>query len=97
MSLLPLEVMASGVVPVVNEGDNTHGFFDTEDFEWVPTAPAAIALRMIDVLDRPDQAEHSARIAQSISETTWADPGSVFIEQFRRAMSNGHPELARGH
>lgn len=97
MSLLPLEVMASGVVPVVNEGGNTHGFFDTEDFEWVPTSPAAIAHRMIDVLDRPDQTEHSARIAQSMAETTWADPGSVFVEQFRRAMSNGHPERARGH
>jgi hypothetical protein len=86
MSLLPLEVMASGVVPVVNEGANTHGFFDTEDFEWVPTSPAAIAQRMIDVLDRPDQVEHSARIAKSMADTTWADPGAVFIEQFQRAM-----------
>ncbi len=86
MSLLPLEVMASGVVPVVNEGANTHGFFDTDDFEWVPTSPAAIAQRMIDVLDRPDQVEHSARIAKSMADTTWADPGAVFVEQFQRAM-----------
>ncbi len=86
MSLLPLEVMASGVVPVVNEGENTHGFFDTDDFEWVPTSPAAIAQRMIEVLDRPDQVEHSARIAKSMADTTWADPGAAFVEQFRRAM-----------
>ncbi|MDP9028327.1 MAG: glycosyltransferase family 1 protein [Actinomycetota bacterium] len=86
MSLLPLEVMASGVVPIVNEGDNTHGFFDTDAFEYVPTAPAAIAQRIIDVLDRPDQAEHSARIAQSMAKTSWADPGATFVAQFRAAM-----------
>ena len=91
MSLLPLEVMASGVVPIVNEGDNTHGFFDTDAFEYVPTAPAAIAQRMIEVLDRPDQAEHSARIAQSMVDTSWADPGATFIAQFRAAMDAGRP------
>ena len=83
--------MASGVVPIVNEGDNTHGFFDTDAFEYVPTAPAAIAQRMIEVLDRPDQDEHSARIAQSMVDTSWADPGATFIAQFRAAMDAGRP------
>jgi hypothetical protein len=89
MSLLPLEIMASGVVPIVNDADNTHGFFDTDYFEYVPTAPAAIAQRIIDVLDRPDQVEHSATIARSMAETTWADPGASFVEQFRAAMAHG--------
>lgn len=88
MSLLPMEVMGSGVVPVVNDGDNTHGFFDSQYIEYVPTAPRAIARRLVAILERPDAIEHSAIIAQSVADTEWTDPGATFIKAFQSAMTS---------
>lgn len=88
MSLLPMEVMGSGVVPVVNDGDNTHGFFDSQYIEYVPTAPRAIANRLVAILERPDAIEHSAIIAKSVADTEWSDPGAVFIDAFQSAMTS---------
>lgn len=89
MSLLPMEVMAAGVVPVVNDADNTHGFFDSPHIDYVPMSPRTIAHRMVDIIDRPDQAEHAATIARSVAETDWSDPASSFIEQFEGVMTSG--------
>jgi len=87
MSLVPMEVMASGVVPVVNDAPNTRGVFDSEYIEYVPMSPRAIAERMIAILDRPDQAEHSAVIADSLEGVEWEEEGAVFASSFERAMT----------
>jgi hypothetical protein len=86
MSLLPMEVMGSGTVPVVNDGDNTHGFFDSRYMEYVPMSPQAIAKRLVDIVDRPDAVEHAATIAKSVQFIEWNDPGDTFIAAFESAM-----------
>ncbi|MCU1414729.1 MAG: glycosyltransferase family 1 protein [Microbacteriaceae bacterium] len=86
MSLLPMEVMGSGTVPVVNDGDNTHGFFDSTYIEYVPMSPQAIAKRLVAIVDRPDAVEHAATIAASVESIEWADPGETFITAFQAAM-----------
>lgn len=86
MSLLPMEVMGSGVVPVVNDAENTHGFFDSKYMEYVPMTPRAIADRLIAILDRPDAVEHAAEIARSVEAFEWNDPGESFIAAFEAAM-----------
>lgn len=86
MSLLPMELMASGVVPVVNDAPNTRGVFDSPYIEYVPMSPKAIAERLIAIVDRPDAVEHGAEIASAVGATNWADPASTFIESFEKAM-----------
>ncbi|MFF2274174.1 glycosyltransferase family 1 protein [Agromyces sp. NPDC058136] len=86
MSLLPIEVMGAGVVPVVNDAPNTRGVLDSEHIEFTPMAPGALADRLISVLDRPDQAAHAARIAKAVADTDWNDPGVEFVTAFDRAM-----------
>ena len=86
MSLLPMELMSSGVVPVVNDAPNTRGVFDSPNVEYVPMSPRAIAERIIAIVDRPDAVEHGARISQSVGETDWSDPASQFIGSFGTAM-----------
>jgi hypothetical protein len=88
MSLLPMEVMGSGVVPVVNDAENTHGFFESDYIEYVPMSPKAIADRLMAIVDRPDAIEHAATIARSVADTEWADPGTSFIEAFQSAMTS---------
>ncbi|MGW4927871.1 rhamnosyltransferase WsaF family glycosyltransferase [Agromyces sp. NPDC004153] len=86
MSLLPIEVMGAGVVPIVNDAPNTRGVLDSPHIEFAPMSPGALADRMIAVLDRPDQAAHAAVIAKSVADTDWADPGEEFVAAFHRAM-----------
>lgn len=86
MSLLPMEVMSSGVVPVVNDADNTRGVFESPYIEFVPMSPRAMAEKMIEIIDNPDQAKHADKIARSVRETNWADPGEQFNTGFMTAM-----------
>jgi hypothetical protein len=86
MSLLPMELMASGVVPVVNDAPNTRGVFDSPYIDYAPMSPRAIAERLIAIVDRPDAVEHGAAVARSVGETDWSDPASQFIGAFETAM-----------
>ena len=64
----------------------TRGVLDSEHIEFTPMAPVALADRLIAALERPDQAEHAERIAKSVADTNWGDPGSTFVSTFDRAM-----------
>lgn len=86
MSLLPLELMSSGVAPVVNDGPNNRMVSDNPFIEYVPLSPMAIARRMAEVIDRPDQQERALAMAASIKNVNWADSGRQFVEAFERGM-----------
>lgn len=86
MSLLPIELLASGVVPIVNDAPNTRGVFDSEYVEYVPMSPKAIVDRIEAVLDRPDAAQHARTISESVGSTDWASLGRGFVDDFVRAM-----------
>ncbi|MFC6354781.1 rhamnosyltransferase WsaF family glycosyltransferase [Luethyella okanaganae] len=86
MSLLPMELMASGVVPVVNDAPNVRGVLDSPNIEYVPMSPKAIADRIESILDRPDAVEHAAAIARSVESVDWETLGRGFVADFVAAM-----------
>lgn len=86
MSLLPLELMSSGVVPVVNDGPNNRMVSDNAYIDYVPLAPRAIARRLADALDREDQVEHATAMSRSVERVDWEDSGKQFVAAFERAM-----------
>lgn len=86
MSLLPMELMASGTVPVVNDAPNTRGVFDSPFLEYVPMSPQAIARRLIEIVDRSDAIERSAAMARSLGETDWTNPAATFVGSVETAM-----------
>lgn len=86
MSLLPLELIASGVAPVVNDAPNNRLVSNNPFIEYVQPAPGAIARRLVEVVDRPDAVERSVAMSESLAHTTWDDSGRQFVEAFERAM-----------
>lgn len=86
MSLLPLELMSSGVAPVVNDGPNNRMVSDNPFIEYVPLSPKTIARRMVEVLDRPDQVERARAMSASVVDVNWADSGRQFLAAFERGM-----------
>lgn len=87
MSLLPLELLAAGVIPVVNDGPNNRLVSDNEFIEYTEPSPRALADRLIAVVDRADQAEHARRAAESVGETTWERAGEQFLEAFWEGLN----------
>jgi glycosyltransferase involved in cell wall biosynthesis len=86
LSLLPMEVMASGAVPMINDADNTRDVFDSPHIEYVPLSPRAIAERIIAVLDNPQSTQHAKEIADSVAATHWDDPAESFLREFVSVM-----------
>ena len=86
LSLLPLELLAAGVIPVLNEGENNHLVTDNPFVEYSPMSPEAMADHLLAVLDRPDAQEHSARAAASVADANWDRSGEQFLEILTRTL-----------
>ena len=83
MSLLPLELIAAGVVPVVNDGPNNRMVSDHADIEFVEPNPHAMARRLVEVFERP---QDPAALAANAPTHTWRDSGTQFVSAFEKAM-----------
>lgn len=86
MSLLPLELMSSGVTPVVNDGPNNRMVSDNPNIEYVPMSPQAIARKLAEVIDREDAVERSLAMSASVAAVDWEDSGTAFVQAFEGAM-----------
>jgi hypothetical protein len=86
MSLLPLELLAAGVIPVVNDGPNNTMVSDNPYIEFTPASPRALADRMIELVDREDLPAHAAAAAASLGPSGWTVPGSQFVAAFEAVM-----------
>ena len=86
MSLLPLELLASGVIPVVNDGPNNTEVSSNPFIEYAPASPRALADRMMAVVDRVDQPAHAHAASDSVADADWDASGAKFVSTFERAM-----------
>lgn len=86
MSLLPLELIAAGVSPVVNDAPNNRLVSDNKFIEYVEATPAAIARRIISLLDRDYSTERLNEMLDSLSQGSWQNAGEQFLNAFEGAM-----------
>lgn len=86
MSLLPLELISSGVTPVVNEGDNNKMVSDNPFIAYVPASPMAIARKMVEVMELPDAQQRSENMSNSVQNVNWEDSAQQFLRAFESAM-----------
>jgi hypothetical protein len=80
MSLLPLELIAAGVIPVVNDAPNNTEVSQNPFIEYTEPNPRALADRIIAALDRPDRASHAVAASDSLAESTWDTSGARFVQ-----------------
>ena len=87
VSLLPLEVMACGVVPVVNDADNTRiSLNDNPGIDFVAMSPGRMAEHLIAAVDNEKQVDNSRKIAQAMEGGSWAGPGEVVVSVFNKTL-----------
>lgn len=86
MSLLPLELISSGVTPVVNDAPNNRMVSDNPFIEYVPASPAAIARKLVEVVEREDAVQRSIDMSKSVKNVDWAESAKQFLFAFEGAM-----------
>lgn len=83
MSLLPLELLAAGVTPVVNDAPNNRLVSQNPHIAFVALSPAVIARRLQDIVDSPPD---PAMLSSSLGGRKWSDAGLEFTAAFEREM-----------
>jgi glycosyltransferase involved in cell wall biosynthesis len=86
MSLMPLELIAAGVIPVVNDAPNNTMVSSNPYIEYAPPTPRALADRLIAVVDRSDLLEHSRTAAASLGAAGWDESGREFVQAFESVL-----------
>lgn len=83
VSLIPWELLASGVVPIVNDALHNRLVLKSDGVAWSPSSPAALARTMEDAYDSYDLASSPQLLARTVAEASWsnsADSVVAFIE-----------------
>lgn len=80
MSLLPLELLASGVIPVVNRGENNDKVVSNEFIRYADPSPHALAAALAEEMTRPDRADRARAAAASVADMSWERPGREFVD-----------------
>ena len=82
VSLLPLELLATGTIPVVNEGENNRMVVNNEYVKYAQTTPAALARALHEVVIDSDLQEKAKAAATSVKQNDWKSSGEEFIRIF---------------
>ena len=86
MSLLPLELLAAGVIPVVNDAPNNRLVSDNPYIAYAEPTPRALADALLAALDRDDQQAYALEAAASLRGETWERSGAQFLAAFEEGM-----------
>lgn len=83
MSLLPLEMLACGTIPVVNDGENNRLVSDNPYIAYSPNDPVSLARTLSEAIDSsvPDYIQ---KAAHSIPDDLWDKAGHDFVTALER-------------
>jgi len=74
-SLLPLEILASGCIPVMNDGPNNRLVSDNPFIVYSRPTPKALAGALEELVVRPDLPDHARKASLSVEELAWSTAG----------------------
>lgn len=89
MSLLPLELLASGTVPVVNKGDNNTLVSNNENIVYVEPSPQALADALVAAVKANNSSQLSKSISESVPRDGWDISGEKFISIIENEINHG--------
>jgi len=89
MSLLPLELLACGTIPVVNDAPNNRLVSNNPFIAYAEPSPEALADKLIEVVNRPNLSTYSTKASNSIASNGWDVAGKKFLKIIDEELSNG--------
>jgi glycosyltransferase involved in cell wall biosynthesis len=80
MSLMPLELLACGVIPVVNDGENNRLVSDNPYIAYSNSMPLSLADEMSKVVEKKDLPKYAEQAAMSIQTLSWDKSKEKFLK-----------------
>jgi len=87
MSLLPLELLRCGTIPVVNDGPNNRLVSDNPYIAYAANTPHALAAKLSEIVSRGDQPTYAAKAAESVADNTWTKSGRRFVKIIEKELN----------
>lgn len=84
MSLLPLELLACGTIPVINEGDNNSQVSNNEYIAYTKNDPLSLAQKISEIISKKDLISYANKAADSVKLSSWDDSGKIFVNIIER-------------
>ena len=84
MSLLPLELLGCGTIPVVNDGENNRLVSNNPYIAYSANNPHSLAETLSIVVERKDAEEYAKEAAKSVKTASWDDSGKKFVHIVER-------------
>lgn len=89
MSLLPLELLSCGTIPVVNDAENNRLVSDNQFIAYVPNSPASLANKLSEIVSMKDLPAYAKQAANSVQSNSWEDSGKKFVSIVEEKLRNG--------
>ncbi len=86
MSLLPLELLSSGVIPVVNEGTNNRMVSDNSYIKYTEASPDSLAQAMHEIITMDNPETYAKKAARSVKNNSWLSAGEKFVKVFEEEL-----------
>ena len=87
ISLVAEEMLAAGVVPVVNDSPLARADLKNQHTAWAEATPSAIAEALSGAVSRSGRASHARTVAASVTTAPWEETGTRFADILTRALS----------
>jgi glycosyltransferase involved in cell wall biosynthesis len=91
-SLLPLELLCAGCIPVMNDGPNNRLVSNNPHLVFTRPTPQALAAALADVVDRPDLPALAREASQSVEGLDWNASGAQMERIMLRALGAESPD-----
>jgi hypothetical protein len=83
---MPLELLGSGTIPVVNDGENNAMVSDNKFIAYASADPASIANKLSEVVARKDLPGYAKQASESVKATSWDEAGKKFVGIIEREV-----------
>ena len=86
MSLLPLELLGCGTIPVVNDAENNRLVSNNPFIAYSKNPPQALADTLNTVVTRNNAETYAKNAVESVSESGWLKSGKKFVSIIEKEM-----------
>ncbi len=96
VSLVPLEMLAAGCIPVVNDASHNRAVLDNPHVAYAPATPFELAGALSALVQRPaaERANAALRAASSVVAVSWEGSGRQFESAVRGLVAARQPQRA---
>jgi O-antigen biosynthesis protein len=84
ISLIPLELLAAGCIPVVNDAQHNRRVLDNPHVCYAPASPQGLAEALSCVVRQPDLPARARSASGSVQAASWAQAGETVERVLRR-------------